>query len=96
MTIFQDSAFCRRRDTTRKRLIRDALDKDYSERAVLIDELRWKAFSVQLENKPNLPQEISRSFQNSFARTLREQNFNHFFFSRPTRWRNYGKIPSSR
>jgi len=61
------------RNTWRKRQIRELLRSSFARRAVLLDELRWAVFSAQLPEDDNSGPNITRSWLNSFARTIREQ-----------------------
>jgi hypothetical protein len=61
------------RETCRKRVIRELLGSSFAGRAVLLDELRWAVFSAQRPDDDKSGSSITRSWLNSFARTIREQ-----------------------
>ncbi len=60
-----------RRETERKRRIREVLNSTFQGQAVLLDELRWAVIGHQFEEGIN--ENSRRSLLNSFARTVREQ-----------------------
>jgi len=60
-----------KRQTNRKRRIREALETTFNGRAVLLDELRWTVMGPQFVS--NIDDAARRSLMNSFARTVREQ-----------------------
>jgi len=62
-----------RRNTARKRRIRELVETRYAGTAVLLDELRWAVFDAESRDKPSANETITRSWMNSFARTIREQ-----------------------
>lgn len=64
-----------RRDTPRKRHLREVLDSMYLGRPALLDELRWIVVGKQLAEA--LDESARRSIRNSFARTVREQLDDH-------------------
>ncbi len=62
-----------RRQTSRKRRIRELIDSTYAGNAILLDELRWAVLDAESTATDSKDDEISRSWLNSFARTIREQ-----------------------
>lgn len=66
-----DTVGWRGRETTRKRLIREALESTFREHVVLLEELRWAVVAAQLATCSD--EQSRRSLLNSFARTMREQ-----------------------
>lgn len=65
----------RRRQTHRKRLIREALESTYRGRAVILDELRWTVMEPQLLECSE--EKARHSLLNSFARTVRDHLTDH-------------------
>lgn len=65
----------RRRETDRRRRLREALESTYRGQAVLLDELRWRVVGEQMAERAD--ENARRSLLNSFARTVREQLTNH-------------------
>lgn len=61
------------RNTARKRHIREALEGDYADRPVLLEELRWAVRLRETGQQAIANWMVTRSWQNSFARTIREQ-----------------------
>jgi hypothetical protein len=61
-----------RRQTQRKGLILQAFADEFREQPVVLEELRWRVFLAELNDASNTPTEMSRSYRNSFARTIRE------------------------
>lgn len=63
----------RGRETKRKRMLREVLSTAYEGQVVLLDELRWRIFESQRGDSDPTGTAITRSWLNSFARTVREQ-----------------------
>lgn len=60
----------KRRITVRKRIIQEIHVNEFNRRPVLLNQFRWKAFEEEMKQKRQDTEYMSRSFRNSFNRTL--------------------------
>ncbi len=61
------------RNTRRKECIRHLLNSTYAGRPVILDELRWAVLGIEIDAGHYAGMTVTRSWLNSFARTIREQ-----------------------
>jgi len=61
------------RETRRKKCVRKLLEETYRGGPVILDELRWAALGTEIDAGNYAGSKMSRSWLNSFARTIREQ-----------------------
>jgi len=59
------------RDTLRKRTIRRLFGDEFRFQPVLLEEFRWRVFEQEMSTYGNKVQVVSRSYRNSFNRTLK-------------------------
>src|SRR5438105_328133 len=62
----------KRRFTRRKQLIEAVFNEDCASKPVFLDELRWRVFVREMDEKGTSTAEMPISYMKSFARTLRE------------------------
>src|SRR5437879_3154351 len=60
------------RQTRQKDMILRVIAEEYGEKPVVLDELRWRVFIREKSEEGERALTISRSYRNSFARTIRE------------------------